>query len=161
MRKIARLALVASLALAALLAVGCVSGFEGGSSDIDLPSGRLSYTSTALSIVLDENATTGYAWTCEADGAAVESAGDESLSAKDLGKREEENLTGAPGAHLFEFSLTGSGETAIVLRYERSWGTADPAKIVVIHVTVEDGVVAQVEAEERQSELRNGEGGGQ
>ena len=150
MRKIARRALVACLAMAALLLAGCAAGSQDERAGVDLPSGRLSYAPDVLSVVLDENATTGYAWTCAVEGSAVEPSLDEPLSAEDMG--EADALAGAPAAHLFEFVPVGSGEAVVTLRYERSWETVEPAKTVVIRVTVEDGAISQVEAEERQSE---------
>lgn len=136
------------LAATVLLAAGCATGSSGERTGIDLPSGRVSFAPDILSVVLDENVTTGYAWTCEVDGSAVKAAGDEPLSAEDLGKQEAANLAGSPAAHLFEFAPSGSGEAVITLRYERSWEDVAPEKTVVVRAAVENGAFATVQAEE-------------
>lgn len=145
-----KLALIgACLAAMALLALGCAGPSPSERTGIDLPSGRLTYEPNVLSVVLDENTTTGYAWTCEVDGSAVKPSLDEPLSAEDLGKQDGESLAGAPAAHLFEFAPEGTGEATITLSYARSWEDVAPEKTVIVKATVEDGTFKNVEAEER------------
>lgn len=137
------------LAAMALLAVGCAGPAPAERTGIDLPSGRLTYAPDILSIVLEENATTGYTWACEVEGSAAKPSADEPLSAEDLGKQDGESLAGAPAAHLFEFAPEGTGEATITLSYARSWEDVAPEKTVIVKATVEDGAFKNVEAEER------------
>ena len=152
MTQMARLVVVGVCWAATMrVAAGCATASAPDRTGIDLSSGRVSFASDILSVVLDENVTTGYEWTYEVEGDAVQPTNDEPLSAEDLGEKGEEPLVGAPAAHLFEFAPKGSGEATITLRYERSWEDAKPAKTVVIRTTVEDGAFATVEAEEQEA----------
>ena len=87
------------------------------------------------------NPTTGYEWTFQIDGSAVQPDGDEFVPASDGAQPK----TGEGGVHTFNFKADGSGEATLTFTYARSWEASDSDKTVVLHATVENGAFTQVE----------------
>lgn len=76
--------------------------------EIEVPAGE------TIEICLEENRTTGFRWTCDADGAPACALVEDSYQPG----------TGAPGAggtHRWRFGATRAGESSIELRYRRPW----------------------------------------
>ena len=92
-------------------------------------------------VKLDANPTTGYEWTFQIDGSAVQPDGDEFVPASDGAQPK----TGEGGVHTFNFKADGSGEVTLTFTYARSWEASDSDKSVVLHATVENGAFTQVE----------------
>ena len=137
----ARLKLViAGACMAAFIAfaVGC-SAAPG--SEVQIAEGSAEFSQGDLVVKLDANPTTGYEWTFQIDGSAVQPDGDEFVPASDGAQPK----TGEGGVHTFNFKADGSGEATLTFTYARSWEASDSDKSVVLHATVENGAFTQVE----------------
>lgn len=144
----ARLKLViAGACMAAFIAfaVGC-SAAPG--SEVQIAEGSAEFSQGDLVVKLDANPTTGYEWTfqidgsaVQPDGSAVQPDGDEFVPASDGAQPK----TGEGGVHTFNFKADGSGEATLTFTYARSWEASDSDKTVVLHATVENGAFTQVE----------------
>ena len=107
-------------------AVGC-SAAPG--SEVQIAEGSAEFSQSNLVVKLDANPTTGYEWTFQIDGSAVQPDGDEFVPASDGAQPK----TGEGDVHMFNFKADGSGEAS------------DSYKSVVLHATVENGAFTQVE----------------
>ena len=133
----ARLKLViagACMAAFVAFAVGC-SAAPG--SEVQIAEGSAEFSQGDLVVKLDANPTTGYEWTFQIDGSAVQPDGDEFVPASDGAQPK----TGEGGVHTFNFK----GEATLTFTYARSWEASDSDKSVVLHATVENGAFTQVE----------------
>lgn len=119
-------------------AVGC-SAAPG--SEVQIAEGSAEFSQGDLVVKLDANPTTGYEWTFQIDGSAVQPDGDEFVPASDGAQPK----TGEGGVHTFNFKADGSGEATLTFTYARSWEASDSDKTVVLHATVENGAFTQVE----------------
>lgn len=139
MRKHLKLALVgACMAAFVALAVGCTTA-QG--SSVEITQGSALFSQGSLEVKLDANPTTGYEWTFQIDGSAVQPDGDEFVPASDGAQPK----TGVGGVREFNFKADGSGEATLTFTYARSWEASDSDKSVVLHATVENGAFTQVE----------------
>ena len=84
-------------------AVGC-SAAPG--SEVQIAEGSAEFSQGDLVVKLDANPTTGYEWTFQIDGSAVQPDGDEFVPASDGAQPK----TGEGGVHTFNFKADGSGE---------------------------------------------------
>lgn len=85
----------------------------------------------SVSIVLEENGTTGYRW-------AVTNANDKiaKLTKDDFFiPAESQGMAGAPGTRVFTYSVVSQGVTTVVLSYERSWEST-PIRVITVSLTV-------------------------
>lgn len=85
----------------------------------------------SVSIVLEENGTTGYRWT-------VTNANDKIAKlTKDVFfiPAEAQGMAGAPGTRVFTYSAVSQGVTTVVLSYERSWESV-PIRVITVALTV-------------------------
>lgn len=120
------------------LAVGCSAA---QSTTVQVAEGQAQFSQGDLEVKLDANPTTGYEWTYQIDGEAVQPNGDEFIPSSDS----VEPKTGEGGVHTFNFKANGSGEAAITFTYARSWEVSESDKAVVFCVKVDNGVFTQVE----------------
>ena len=95
-------------------AVGC-SAAPG--SEVQIAEGSAEFSQGDLVVKLDANPTTGYEWTFQIDGSAVQPDGDEFVPASDGAQPK----TGEGGVHTFNFKADGSGEATLTFTYARSW----------------------------------------
>lgn len=128
-------------AAALLLVAGCAQQADEG-AQVEFKGGTAQYGGKNLTVVLEENVTTGYVWTAALEGQGLEAAGDESKAgASGDGK------TGAPGTHEFRYTGTAAGESTVTFTYARSWERTDSDQTVVLTVkTASDGTVESVDA---------------
>ena len=77
------------------------------------------------SILLEENATTGYMWAASYDKEQCK-VNVEHLSPANNG------MVGVPGQARVTLTLLGDKETVVTLKYMRSWETKAPAKVVEV-----------------------------
>ena len=94
-------------------AVGC-SAAPG--SEVQIAEGSAEFSQSNLVVKLDANPTTGYEWTFQIDGSAVQPDGDEFVPASDGAQPK----TGEGGVHTFNFKADGSGEATLTFTYARS-----------------------------------------
>lgn len=87
-------------------AVGC-SAAPG--SEVQIAEGSAEFSQGDLVVKLDANPTTGYEWTFQIDGSAVQPDGDEFVPASDGAQPK----TGEGGVHTFNFKADGSGEATL------------------------------------------------
>ena len=81
-------------------AVGC-SAAPG--SEVQIAEGSAEFSQSNLVVKLDANPTTGYEWTFQIDGSAVQPDGDEFVPASDGAQPK----TGEGGVHTFNFKADG------------------------------------------------------
>jgi inhibitor of cysteine peptidase len=86
----------------------------------------------AFIIELEENPTTGYAWTVSISDESVIRPGGDQYNDESSG----EGLVGAPGTHSFTFEALAKGTATITLVYERSWEENSGIETIVYNVTV-------------------------
>ena len=91
-------------------AVGC-SAAPG--SEVQIAEGSAEFSQGDLVVKLDANPTTGYEWTFQIDGSAVQPDGDEFVPASDGAQPK----TGEGGVHTFNFKADGSGEATLTFTY--------------------------------------------
>lgn len=139
MKNLMKLALIGTcMAALVAFAAGCT---PAPGSETELSDGSAQFSQGDLVVKLDANPTTGYEWTFQIDGDAVQPDGDEFIPASDGSQPK----TGEGGVHEFRFKAEGSGEASIAFTYARSWETTDDDKTVVLGVTVESGQFTKVE----------------
>ncbi len=86
-------------------------------------------------IKLESNPTTGYGWILneKTDTSIVSMVGSEYVQSE-----EDEELVGAGGHEIFTFKALASGDTAIILNYERPWEEEEePLETFEINISVE------------------------
>lgn len=139
MKKRVKLALAgACMAALVALAVGCTAA-QGAA--VEIAEGTAQFSQGDLAVKLEANPTTGYEWTFQIDGDAVQPDGDEYVPANEGAQAK----TGEGGVHEFAFKADGSGEAVITFTYARSWEASADDKTVVLRATVENGQFASVE----------------
>lgn len=85
---------------------------------------------TLLNIVLEENGTTGYLWSQEAqEDNVIKLTEDKTLTSS------EKNVLGAPSTRVFTFKPLAEGKTILTFSYARSWED-EPIRVVKISVEV-------------------------
>lgn len=94
-------------------AVGC---FAAPGSEVQIAEGPAEFSQGNLVVKLDANPTTGYEWTFQIDGSAVQPDSDEFVPASDGAPPK----TGESGMHAFNFKADGSGEATLMFTYARS-----------------------------------------
>ena len=103
---------------------------------------EISYNSdkTAVSISVDENATTGYSWTYViSDESKLSLAGsDFSQSVSDT------EIVGAGGTRTFSFKALDMGDAVVTLIYQRDW-EAEPIRIVNVSVKILSNLTMEAE----------------
>lgn len=127
MRKILALILTLLMALCANALAEPDCAFEGGE----------------LTVLLEENPSTGYEWTVEIDDenvAALER--DATIPPENL------DVDGAPGQRRFVFRAGADGEAVIMLYYERDFEDGEPAQTLCCTATVEDGAFVDCQVED-------------
>lgn len=94
---------------------------------------------TSLSIVLEENGSTGFRWnqTVSQDG-VIELTEDKNISHAD------KNITGVPTTRVFTFKPVAEGKTVLSFSYERSWEN-EPIRVVKISVEVNSDMTINAE----------------
>lgn len=84
---------------------------------------------SSFSISVEENATTGYRWSCKIDNEKIVKL------TNDKNVYEDKGLIGAPTTRVFTFGAVKEGKTTITLSYERSW-EKEPIRVITIAVEV-------------------------
>ena len=102
----------ACMAAFVAFAVGC-SAAPG--SEVQIAEGSAEFSQSNLVVKLDANPTTGYEWTFQIDGSAVQPDGDEFVPASDGAQPK----TGVGGVREFNFKADGSGEATLTFTYAR------------------------------------------
>lgn len=101
----------------------------------DGPQKRTIARGRTLVVRLQGNVTTGYAWTCTANGAPVTEAVGEPEYVAGLAPR---GKVGTGGTHVFRFRAAQQGQTELRFAYARSWEKdIAPLKTTAVTVTVE------------------------
>lgn len=140
MRKRIRMLLIGACTCAVLiLAAGCAD--SSGAVKMNVDGGRVDYGAGDLAVLLDSNPTTGYEWTYDMDGTAMEAPEAGDYVADDLTT----GLNGAGGVQIFQFKADGSGEVTLTFTYARSWEQTDSDKTLVLKITVANGMFENVE----------------
>ena len=86
---------------------------------------------TVVTVSLEENPTTGYAWQYAiADEAVVQNCGDTYASDAPAG------VVGAGGVRALSFLGLKEGTTTVTFTYLRAWETNPPIRTVVVEITV-------------------------
>lgn len=108
--------------ICSLLGIGSVDPGQGGLIHQD--------DKSSFSIALEQNASTGYRWTCKIDDdSIVKVADDNNVIHQDGG------FVGVPSARVFTFSAVKEGKTTVTLSYERSW-EKEPIRVVIMEIEV-------------------------
>jgi predicted secreted protein len=102
-------------------------GFNDKDSLIELEKGD------KIKILLDSNPTTGYSWITdeEIDSTIVELTDSEFLQTET-----EKELVGAGGCEVFTFEAKNSGQTEIILYYQRPWEEAELKDEFIFNIEV-------------------------
>jgi inhibitor of cysteine peptidase len=125
--------LVAILATVVLAAIsGCSAqtaptlGAEDDGREVTLQKGQ------TLTIKLEANPTTGYAWEfVESEGAILRLAGEPEFEA-------DSDLLGAPGTQTLRFEAVEAGQMELRLVYQRPWETdVEPLETFTVQVAVQ------------------------
>ena len=86
---------------------------------------------TVVTVSLDENPSTGYAWQyAVADESVVQNCGDTYSSDAPAG------IAGAGGIRALSFLGLQAGTTTVTFTYLRAWETDPPIRTVVVEITV-------------------------
>ncbi len=95
---------------------------------------------TAVTIVLEENGSTGYKWNCKIsdDKILVLTADDYYVANVPKG------MVGAPGKRAFTFKGLAEGETTVSFSYERDWEKGS-VETVTVKVTVAKDLTVKAE----------------
>ena len=102
MKNLMKLALIGTcMAALVAFAAGCT---PAPGSETELSDGSAQFSQGDLVVKLDANPTTGYEWTFQIDGDAVQPDGDEFIPASDGSQPK----TGEGGVHEFRFKAEGS-----------------------------------------------------
>lgn len=148
-----RIALVCAgvcIALGCLFVVGCTNGsHSSGSSDsedtVDITlknGGSVTASGSAMTVSLDENASTGYTWVCEiADNGTLALTDDETVV-----DDSDEEMVGVGGTRLFSFEGKDTGTTEVSFTLGQQWDSGETSDdSFILEVTVEDkGQIAHV-----------------
>lgn len=129
--------------LAVVLALAGCSAPDGGGrfsgetviDATDGPQKRKIAHGRTLVVRLQGNVTTGYAWTCTANGAPVTEVVGEPEYVAGLAPR---GKVGTGGTHVFRFRAAQKGQTELRFAYARSWEKdVPPVNTASVSVTVE------------------------
>ncbi|MEG1397997.1 MAG: protease inhibitor I42 family protein [Raoultibacter sp.] len=116
-----------TIAAVALLVLLCL----GGCAAAPFYSEGVTYEGKNLSVVLEENATTGYRWAYVIEGFSLRAAGDEYLA-----ESNEKGAVGVGGLHAFKFEGVGVGTTQILFTNAQQWQGGEVGDSVVVDVEV-------------------------
>lgn len=142
-KKLALLCAGALVVFGCLFVVGCTTGSgssDGGSSDIaeiTLKNGGIvASIDKAMSVSLEENATTGYVWGYEVKNPDVLLLTDDDTFIGDS----DEDVAGAGGMRVFSFEGTSAGTTEILFVHGQGWddGETIDEDTFTLEVTVDD-----------------------
>lgn len=162
-KRFATLLLSAAMALALLALAACSGGAQdkmatAGNGSFTLDGGSVEVQDDQLRVSLDANPTTGYTWMMRIDGNSLELAGEDFQSGQSAD--ESKTVVGSGGVQQFTFRGMDPGSATVTFDYERPWEEAEPARTVVLQVTVgADGVIADTMAELTVAETSEGEDG--
>ena len=109
-------------------AVGC-SAAPG--SEVQIAEGSAEFSQSNLVVKLDANPTTGYEWTFQIDGSAVQPDGDEFVPASDGAQPK----TGEGGRAHVQLQSRRLGRGYAYVHVARSWEASDSDKSVVLHAS--------------------------
>lgn len=123
------------LSVALLLISAALIGCSGASADMIYGRDDTQISVKAgdtFTIRLEENPTTGYAWTADiSDQTVVELAKEEYKQ-----ESAEEDIVGAGGVKELTFKALKKGEAAVTLKYERSFEEDSAVETLVYNITV-------------------------
>jgi inhibitor of cysteine peptidase len=102
-------------------------GFHDKGSSIELEKGE------EIIISLDSNPTTGYSWV---PGEEIDSTIVELTDSEFLQTEKEEGMVGVGGFEVFTFEAKNSGQTEIILYYQRPWEEAELKDEFIFNIEV-------------------------
>jgi len=129
MKKFLVIMMTAVLALSVF--VGCSAASAGkiyGKEDTDIVVNK----DDIFTIQLEENPTTGYAWTVSVSDESTVKLIDDQYTAES----KDQNIVGGGGVHEFTFQALSAGTTQITFVYERSFEENSAVETIVYNVTL-------------------------
>ncbi len=138
--KLSKLAKVVTVAVASMFCIALLAGCSTSNAvegkfqfTKDTISGEIEVSDIALTVRLDSNPTTGYEWTYEIDGDAVEYRSDEYVAP-------ESDALGAGGTQVYSFlgNEGKAGDVTITLTYGRPFDDSAEKTVVEVKATTND-----------------------
>ncbi len=102
-------------------------GFNAKGSSIELEKGD------KIIILLDSNPTTGYSWT---PGKEIDTTVVSLVSSEYIQTEKEKELVCAGGSEVFTFEAKNSGQTQIILNYQRPWEETELKDELIFNIYV-------------------------
>lgn len=102
-------------------------GFNAKGSSIELEKGD------KIIILLDSNPTTGYSWTPSKE---IDTTVVSLVSSEYIQTEKEKELVGAGGSEVFTFEAKNSGQTQIILNYQRPWEETELKDELIFNIYV-------------------------
>lgn len=131
--------------------VSCFLVMAGSGKQADIADGSLRIDGSKLTVELNSNASTGYAWFSDATGNATVTA-DQRYEEGDNVDGSGETMVGVPGRTVFTYVGIEEGATEFTLSYKRAWEDSNADKTLTFTVnTDQNGKIKSIQGTDTNS----------